>query len=121
MQFRNGTPTDPGKSISQSINPHSGHFHLSCESGLVFLSFRISCHIPGLFKNMSPLGNTELLPTEWHAGTSKVTQERATTEKPASSASHLKELQIDLIGHSFCFHTDYLFPNLGEEQIRMAA
>lgn len=57
--------------INQSpVKTHSVHFYPNCVFGLVFLSLRISYRIPGLFKNMSPLGHTELLSTQCHVGTS---------------------------------------------------
>lgn len=83
--FRNGIPIDFLEKLNQSlIKTYSGHFHLSCISGLILLSLRISCLIPGLFKYMSPLGQADLLPAGWHAGTSQASQEWGPTEEHLS-------------------------------------
>lgn len=63
------------------VKIYSGHFHLSCVSGLIFLPLRISCLIPGLFKNIFPLGQAEPPPAEWHADTSQAPQKWGPAEE----------------------------------------
>lgn len=112
MQFRNGAPIDflGNQSTSQSINQspvktHSSHFYLSWVPGLVFLSLRISYLIPRLFKkhvlswvNRDAANKMACWQQLSPSGMGPSRRE------PGIPASHLEELQVDLVGQSFCFY-----------------